>query len=163
MTDQLADYSSGSVTVSINGKDYPLCQLGPGDYMAAQNHIRGHRLSQLFAAWREVPIPSEDRGVAIAKVTCNIVNRAEMLVDDECRHFLIWRSLKRGGFKGTWPEFRDNADPVAVVELDNILNHICRLSEELDGEARPTTGIGSSSTPGNDGASTSATSATNTG
>ncbi len=161
MTDQLADYSSGPVTVSINGTDYPLSQLGPGDYMACQNHLRGHRLSQLFEAWSTVPVDSDTRGLAIAQVTCDIVNRAKMVVDDECRHFLIWRSLKRGGYKGLWPEFRDNVDSMAVMHLDAVLNNICRF-DELDGETRPTTGPRSSSTKESNGASTSGTSVTST-
>ncbi len=165
MTDQLADYSSEPMTVSVAGKEYALCRLGPGDFMAAQDHLRGKRLTQLIETIRLLPIASEDRGYAMANVAKAKITFDDMFDDIEARYFLLYRSLKRAGAdKLTWDEVKNQFDPMLVHELAAITFHITGLTKPDGGEetARPTTGSGSSSTTGNAGASTSGISATST-
>lgn len=105
------------MTLSVSGKDYPICKLGPGDLAACQEFVATERKRRYMASatLNEYMLPLHAQ--VLAKLECEPVSIGVLPNDPAGRMRLCYIALKKGGWQGTFEDLGRELDHEANWEF----------------------------------------------
>lgn len=149
--DTLGDLADEPLPLKLGDTEYKLTKLKISDLGAVQQWLRGKAVDFAFEKTRMVELGEESRAIACHLNVTKAYTTLELMNDQESRFYLLYLSVRRGGYKETFEKFTDEVEIGIVERLISILFWITGISKapkEESSDPTTTTPEPSPSTPG---------------